>query len=123
MFTEYSLWWIIPIIIFTIAISWFIYFYKQESFSKKQSIILFSLRSIAILLLLFLLLNPIVKKRTNQIEKPIIVIAQDNSASIIKTKDSLFYKNDHLNSLISLSTILLFLLCFRNINIIQIKII
>lgn len=103
MFTEYSLWWIIPIIIFTIAISWFIYFYKQESFSKKQSIILFSLRSIAILLLLFLLLNPIVKKRTNQIEKPIIVIAQDNSASIIKTKDSLFYKNDYLNSLISLS--------------------
>ena len=103
MFTEYSLWWIIPILIFAIAISWFAYFYKQKSFSKRQSIILFSLRSIGSLLLLFLLLNPIVKKKTNQIEKPIIVIAQDNSASIIKTKDSLFYKNDYLNSLISLS--------------------
>jgi hypothetical protein len=103
MFTEYSLWWIIPILIFAIAISWFVYFYKQKSFSKKQSIILFSLRSIAILLLLFLLLNPIVKKKTNQIEKPIIVVAQDNSTSIIKTKDSLFYKNDYLNSLTSLS--------------------
>ena len=103
MFTEYSLWWIIPILIFAIAISWFAYFYRQKSFSKRQSIILFSLRSIGSLLLLFLLLNPIVKKKTNQIEKPIIVIAQDNSASIIKTKDSLFYKNDYLNSLISLS--------------------
>ncbi len=103
MFTEYSPWWIIPILIFALAISWFIYFYKQESFSKTQSIILFSLRSIAITLLLFLLLNPIVKKKTNQIEKPIIVIAQDNSASIIKTKDSLFYKNNYLNSLTSLS--------------------
>ena len=103
MFTEYSLWWIIPILIFAIAISWFVYFYKQKSFSKKQSIILFSLRSIAIFLLLFLLLNPMVKKKTNQIEKPIIVVAQDNSTSIIKTKDSLFYKNDYLNSLTSLS--------------------
>ena len=103
MFTEYSLWWIIPILIFAIAISWFAYFYRQKSFSKRQSIILFSLRSIGSLLLLFLLLNPIVKKKTNQIEKPIIVIAQDNSASITKIKDSLFYKNDYLNSLISLS--------------------
>ncbi len=103
MFTEYSLWWLIPIFIFALAISWFIYFYKQESFSKIKSIILFSLRSVAIFLLMFLLLNPIVKKRTNHVKKPIIVIAQDNSSSIVKTKDSLFYKNDYINSLISLS--------------------
>ena len=103
MFTDYSLWWLIPILVFAFAISWFVYLYKQESFSKQQSIILFSLRGLAISLLLFLLLNPIVKTSKNKIEKPIIVIAQDNSASIIKTKDSLFYSNEYLKSLNSLS--------------------
>ncbi|MBQ2397567.1 MAG: VWA domain-containing protein [Bacteroidales bacterium] len=103
MFTDYSLWWLIPILVFAFAISWFVYLYKQESFSKQQSIILFSLRGLAISLLLFLLLNPIVKTSKNKIEKPIIVIAQDNSSSIIKTKDSLFYSNEYLKSLNSLS--------------------
>lgn len=103
MFTEYSLFWIIPILIFAIAISWFIYFYKQKYFSKKQSITLFSLRSVAIALLLFLLLNPTFIKKTNQEEKPIIIIAQDNSSSITKTKDSSYYKNEYLNALHSLA--------------------
>ncbi|MEE1252425.1 MAG: hypothetical protein UHK52_04930, partial [Bacteroidales bacterium] len=103
MFTDYSLWWLIPILVFAFATSWFVYLYEQESFSKQQSIILFSLRGLAISLLLFLLLNPIVKTSKNKIEKPIIVIAQDNSASIIKTKDSLFYSNKYLKSLNSLS--------------------
>ena len=63
MFTDYSLWWLIPILVFAFATSWFVYLYKQESFSKQQSIILFSLRGLAISLLLFLLLNPINEKR------------------------------------------------------------
>lgn len=103
MFTEYSLWWVIPIIIIASAFAWFVYFYTKNSFSKKQTIILFALRLIGILMLLFLLLNPIIKKTTNITEKPVIIIAQDNSASIIKTKDSLFYKNDYIKSLNSLS--------------------
>lgn len=103
MFTEYSLWWLIPFIIISSAIAWFVYFYTKNSFSKKQRIILFALRLIGVLMLLVLLLNPIIKKTTNVTEKPIIVIAQDNSASIIKTKDSLFYRNDYIKSLTSLS--------------------
>lgn len=103
MFTEYSLWWLIPIIVFSSAIAWFIYFYTKNSFSKKQTIALFSLRLLGIFLLLFLLLNPIIRKKTNITEKPIIVIAQDNSSSITKTKDSSFYKNEYIKSLFNLS--------------------
>ncbi len=103
MFTEYSLWWLIPIIVAPILIAWFVYFYPKQTFNKKQKTLLFCLRATGIFLLLFLLLSPIVRKKTNIREKPIIVIAQDNSASIIKTKDSLFFRNDYINSLTSLS--------------------
>ena len=103
MFTEYSLWWIIPIIVFSSAIAWFVYFFAKNSFSKKQTIVLLTLRLLGIFLLLFLLLNPIIRKKTNVTEKPIIVIAQDNSSSITKTKDSSFYKNEYIKSLLNLS--------------------
>lgn len=65
---------------------------------------LLCLRFFAVSLIAFLLLNPYLKSRINNTEKPIIVIAQDNSASIgAALKDSTAYKAGINNLIASLS--------------------
>ena len=53
-----------------------------------------------------LFVNPYIKQRTYKIEQPIIVLAQDNSESIILTKDSVFYKTKYPELVDSLATAL-----------------
>jgi hypothetical protein len=50
------------------------------------------MRFISIFLLSFFLLNPLVKSILTVSEKPVIIVAQDNSQSIVCGKDSVFYK-------------------------------
>lgn len=53
---------------------------------------MFFSRAVLISILSFLLLSPFTKSIFNKTEKPIIIIAQDNSSSILLNKDSVFYK-------------------------------
>jgi hypothetical protein len=53
------------------------------------------LRASSILALLFLLLGPKFKYSSSRIEKPILIFAQDNSKSLLYSKDSLFLQNDY----------------------------
>ncbi|MBR5663173.1 MAG: hypothetical protein IKX01_00415, partial [Bacteroidales bacterium] len=68
-------------------------------FSKKYgrglTVLLFALRTIVVATVVMLFVNPYIKQRTYKIEQPIIVLAQDNSESIILTKDSVFYKTKY----------------------------
>ena len=50
-------------------------------------------------LLAFLLLSPLIKSTSREVEKPVIIIAQDNSESVRLGKDSSFYKNDYPKAL------------------------
>ena len=96
MISEYSLWWLIPILIISVLASALLYYFpKKKLFTKRQSIILFSLRFLSVFLILSLIIFPIINNRTQRIEKPIIVFAQDNSSSILKTKDSIYYKEKY----------------------------
>ncbi len=72
---------------------------KRMDFSPLLTKILAILRFASIFVITFLLLSPLLKitKQTN--EKPIIVLAQDNSQSIIIHKDSSFYKNEYKQKL------------------------
>lgn len=54
-------------------------------------------RFLAIFILGVLLLKPLIESESQKIEKPIVVIAQDNSESIVFNKDSLFYRNEYIN--------------------------
>jgi hypothetical protein len=58
-----------------------------------------SFRFLLITLLAFLLLSPFIKTRFTKVEKPVIIIAQDNSLSILLNKDSIFYQNEYLQKL------------------------
>ena len=57
--------------------------------------ILFLTRFIFVSLICFLLFAPLLRFIQRTVEKPIIVLLQDNSASITATKDSAFYKKQY----------------------------
>lgn len=99
--TELPIW----LAIFCLAAG-FLYAYflykKDARFDDTKPIIkkiMFSSRFVLISILAFLLLSPFIKTIFNQIEKPIIIIAQDNSISILLNKDSSIYKTTYQNTM------------------------
>jgi hypothetical protein len=103
LFNSLSAWWLFPCLIFGFGGAWLLY---QNSSLKNKNLkwLLFSLRGVLISFLAFLLLAPLLKYIQNRLEKPLIIIAQDASSSILfgqaKGFDSLKYHQD-LNSLSS----------------------
>lgn len=70
-------------------------YYKGRTLeiSKTLKNLLFFLRFTCVAIIAFLLLEPLVRTEKRTIEKPIIVIAQDNSESLILGEDSLEIKS------------------------------
>ena len=68
---------------------------RKEDFTKTISRILFIVRFFCITLITFFLLSPLIKIITRTKEKPVLIIAQDNSESILINKDSAFYKKTY----------------------------
>lgn len=62
------------------------------------------LRFITVTILSFLLLSPLIKYVTRQIEDPIFIIAQDNSSSMLLTADSISVKNELTEQLLQLES-------------------
>jgi hypothetical protein len=56
-------------------------------------------RFLAVTILALLLLSPLLRTIDRQVEKPVIIIAQDNSQSLIVNKDSAFYKTEYKKNL------------------------
>jgi hypothetical protein len=83
--------------------AFFLYFRTKRDDLKPWLIRLMTiLRFLSISVISFLLLSPLVKKTNETIEKPVVIIAQDNSLSVKSGKDSSFYLGDYrvkLNSL------------------------
>ena len=99
--TEYPLWLIVFCLLLGVIYSFFLY-RKEEKFNdlslwliRLMAFFRFALVSV----LAFLLLSPYLKTVFNKTEKPIVVIAQDNSGSILLNKDSIFYLNDYLQQI------------------------
>ncbi|MFI5151143.1 MAG: hypothetical protein ACHQRM_15530 [Bacteroidia bacterium] len=61
------------------------------------------LRFVSITCIAFLLLNPLLKTTFREVEKPVVVIAQDNSESILIGKDSAFYRSEYKKNLSKLT--------------------
>ncbi|MBO5957256.1 MAG: hypothetical protein J6Q39_06855 [Bacteroidales bacterium] len=78
-------------------------FNKKQHYGKTLTILLFILRCFATSLLVTLFFNPSFKVKSTSIEKSTIIVAQDNSTSLILTKDSSFYKNNYPHLLDSLT--------------------
>ncbi len=57
------------------------------------------LRFLAVFLLVFLLLSPFITTREEKVEKPLLIIGQDNSASMLMNKDSVWYKTVYVSKM------------------------
>lgn len=101
MIFEYSLWWIIPIAIISVGVARL----KFKKISKLPDIpfginfLVAFLRFLVVFILLFLLLKPALQLVRNVKEKPLLILAQDNSASLLNGKDSLYYQHEYGASL------------------------
>ena len=99
--TELPTWWVL-ICLATGFIYAFVLYRNDHSFDSIHPWLrrlLFALRGILVFFLALLLLTPLIKTLTREKEKPIIVLAQDNSQSIVLNKDSSFYTNQYKKDL------------------------
>ena len=83
----------------------FLLYRKEDKFSDTPNWLVKLMaisRFLLVSILAFLLLSPFVKTLFNRVEKPVIIIAQDNSSSILLNKDSAFYKGEYIQQLAQL---------------------
>lgn len=71
----------------------------NATFGKPLATLLAVVRCIAVTCISFFLLEPLIKSVHNEVEKPIVLICQDNSQSIPFQADSSFYKGPYLDQL------------------------
>lgn len=96
----YSGWWVLLIILVSLAVSYYLYSKKNIPWTKGQNWFLFAIRSLATFLILLLLLDPVINKVVNTIKPPTIAVAIDNSESIIARGDDQSEITNNINSLV-----------------------
>lgn len=69
------------------------------TFERKTTWVLASLRFFVVFLVSLLLLGPLAKMTLSQKEKPIVLVAQDNSSSLMLCKDSAYYRGDYAQTM------------------------
>ena len=96
LLTQYSLWFL-PLCLLIGAGYAMLLYYKSTNLDleKRSRIIMSCLRGLAVSLICFLLLAPMLKMVMKDLDKPLIIFAVDNSESVVLSKDSAFYRNDY----------------------------
>ncbi len=102
---EYPWWFVIFCITSGLLYSGVLYYRnnKLNELAKWLVKTLFVFRFVVVTLLSFLLLSPLLNSIEREVEKPVVVIAQDNSESIVIGKDSSFYQTQYKQKLQTLS--------------------
>ncbi|MBN1253169.1 MAG: hypothetical protein JXR51_06555 [Bacteroidales bacterium] len=104
IFTEYSFWFIIIIFLFAFLSAWFLYHNSKKlaEIGNKKLFLLATLRFLTVFIISFFILSPVLKYIKFKLEKPKIILVQDNSESI-KLAHNQGYKSskDYLNLLYS----------------------
>ncbi len=98
--TGQPLWFIVFCLLIAVGLSWILYRNDKAlaDLAKWKTWTMSVIRSIFLFILSFLLLSPLLNSIRRTIEKPIILVAQDNSESIVLNNDSIFYKNKYSES-------------------------
>ena len=68
---------------------------KKQHYGKALNAILFVLRTLMVGLVVLLLFNPLIRQKFISVETPTIILAHDNSSSVVLCKDSVYYKKDY----------------------------
>ncbi len=96
-FQEYSLLWLAFCFVLAGAYAYVLY-RSEKNFSYKTKILLTALRFIGVLLLSFFLFSPLITRKSLSYEKPIILVAQDNSSSLLNSPKKSYYQNEYLEN-------------------------
>jgi hypothetical protein len=100
---SYPIWLVFVCVLLGVIYS--VLFYRKEKLlSEVSNWIIYSmalLRFTVVTFLALLLLEPLIQNESQKIEKPIVVIALDNSQSVVLNKDSLFYQEEFQHKLIT----------------------
>lgn len=94
--TESPGWFIIFCLLAGLAYSALLYYKNsKEDFNPLTLKLLAAFRFIAVTIIAFLLLTPMLKSFFRNFEKPILILAQDNSESLVVGEDSAFYLDQY----------------------------
>lgn len=95
LITSSPLWFLLLCVLAGIAYAALLYYReKNNDFNPAIVRVLAVLRGTAVTLIAFLLLSPLLKSTSRYTEKPIVLLALDNSGSVTLGKDSSFYRNE-----------------------------
>ena len=88
-------------ILLSLVISLALYFKnkKNSEVSKRIIIVMFALRFLSLTIIIIFLLSIFLKQLKNETQNPLIIVAFDNSSSMVAQKDSLFIKNNFQNKI------------------------
>ena len=88
--TAHSLWLAPLCLLLGILLAWALYRRAEgkEGFSRNLSLILATCRALAIALIAFFLLEPVVRILIREVRKPVVVIAHDGSSSLMAAGDT-----------------------------------
>lgn len=97
LITEQPSWWIILCILLGLGYAFLLYRNDKslDSFSPWLKRLLFAFRTITVSILAFLLLTPLIKTFSRESEKPILILAQDNSESVRLNRDSSYMRETY----------------------------
>lgn len=89
-FSDISIWWILPLILLAIGLSYLLYTNKKEAsnWTAKQRVLLISLRAVSLSILFLLLLGLVWETIAYRQEKPLFVTIVDESESLSNGTDT-----------------------------------
>ncbi|MCX6248205.1 MAG: hypothetical protein NTW10_10750 [Bacteroidetes bacterium] len=94
--TEYPSWFLLFCLLLGAGFAFLLYFRtRKDDISHWVVWLMTGFRFLTVTLISFLLLSPLIKKQAEIIQKPLIILAQDNSLSILLSKDSAFYRKEY----------------------------
>ena len=99
---SYPAWYVLICILMGLLYS-FVFYRKEKLFNEVNKVVVYTmafLRFTSVCILALLLLEPLIEIENQIIEKPVLVIAHDNSESLLVNKDSAFINSDYLIALI-----------------------
>ncbi|NOY50469.1 MAG: hypothetical protein GXO88_07910 [Chlorobi bacterium] len=107
--TDYPLWMLILPLVTGLVFSAFLYFSppkkgRKNKLGKGIRYVLFVFRFLSVSLISLLLLNPFIKTSKKNILKPKLIIAVDNSSSMLATADSVNIKKNIESGILELKT-------------------
>lgn len=85
---EQPLWLLLPLLLVSVAIAFLLYYKKKSEYSLSLSILFFVLRFLSVFIIGLLLMNVFFFNQEKQIQKPILVVAVDESESMLQNADS-----------------------------------